>query len=133
MANEQNLIPFTSDQSHDEAVKNGKAGGIASGRVRRMKGKHGRELVRALLDMREADPRIIADMVALGFNVQDITNEVVMHSRQIEKAKRKADTKAYAAVNKAAGYIEETVDITNSDGSLHTPSLVIETVKPAEK
>ena len=35
MANEKNLIPFTSDQSHDEAVKNGKKGGVASGAARR--------------------------------------------------------------------------------------------------
>lgn len=107
MANEQNLRPFTSAQSREEAVKNGRVGGIASGRARRLKGKHGRELVRALLSMPETDPRIVADMEALGLNVKDITNEVTMHARQIEKAKRKADTKAYNAVNKAAGYIEE--------------------------
>ena len=35
MANEQNLKPFTSDQSRDEAVKNGRKGGIRSGEVRR--------------------------------------------------------------------------------------------------
>ena len=35
MPNEQNLRPFTSDQSHDKAVKNGKKGGIASGEARR--------------------------------------------------------------------------------------------------
>lgn len=35
MANEQNLKPFTSDQSHEEAVKNGRKGGIASGQARR--------------------------------------------------------------------------------------------------
>lgn len=35
MANEQNLKPFTSDQSHEEAVKNGQKGGIASGKARR--------------------------------------------------------------------------------------------------
>lgn len=34
MANNQNLIPFTSNQSRDEAVKNGKKGGIASGKAR---------------------------------------------------------------------------------------------------
>ena len=107
MANEQNLRHFTSAQSREEAVKNGRVGGIASGRARRLKGKHGRELVRALLSMPETDPRIVADMEALGLNVKDITNEVTMHARQIEKAKRKADTKAYNAVNKAAGYIEE--------------------------
>lgn len=44
MANEQNLRPFTSDQSHEEAVKNGSKGGIASGRARAEK----RDLRRAL-------------------------------------------------------------------------------------
>ena len=34
MANEQNLKPFTSDQSHEEAVKNGSKGGKKSGQVR---------------------------------------------------------------------------------------------------
>ena len=37
MANEQNLVPFTSEQSHEEAVKNGRKGGIASGEARRNK------------------------------------------------------------------------------------------------
>lgn len=37
MANEQNLIPFTSDQDREEAKKNGKKGGIRSGEVRREK------------------------------------------------------------------------------------------------
>lgn len=34
MANEQNLRPFTSDQSHEEAVKNGRKGGKASAKSR---------------------------------------------------------------------------------------------------
>ena len=37
MANEQNLKPFTSEQSREEAVKNGSKGGIASGEARRRK------------------------------------------------------------------------------------------------
>ena len=37
MANEQNLKPFTSEQSHEEAVKNGKKGGFNSGKARREK------------------------------------------------------------------------------------------------
>ena len=37
MANEQNLIPFTSDQDREEARKNGKKGGKASGEARRKK------------------------------------------------------------------------------------------------
>lgn len=37
MANEQNLKPFTSEQSREEAVKNGQKGGIASGKSRNLK------------------------------------------------------------------------------------------------
>lgn len=37
MANEKNLVPFTTEQSHEEAVKNGRKGGIASGESRRNK------------------------------------------------------------------------------------------------
>lgn len=37
MANEQNLTPFTSEQSHEEAVKNGKKGGVNSGKARKRK------------------------------------------------------------------------------------------------
>ena len=38
MANEQNLKPFTSDQDREEAAKNGRKGGIASGKARRLQG-----------------------------------------------------------------------------------------------
>ena len=37
MANEQNLTPFTSEQSREEAVKNGKKGGVNSGKARKRK------------------------------------------------------------------------------------------------
>ena len=37
MANEQNLKPFTSNQSREEAVKNGRKGGIRSGEAKREK------------------------------------------------------------------------------------------------
>jgi hypothetical protein len=35
MANEQNLKPFTSEQNREEAVKNGRKGGKASGQAKR--------------------------------------------------------------------------------------------------
>ena len=37
MANVENLTPFTSEQSREEAVENGRKGGIASGQARREK------------------------------------------------------------------------------------------------
>jgi hypothetical protein len=107
--NEDNLIP-TNQRSESERREMARKGGVASGRSRLRK-KHGKELVRAILEMKETDPRIIDEMVRLGLNKTDLTNEVVMHVRQIEKAKRKADTKAYNAVAKAAGYVGEDVSI----------------------
>ena len=38
MANEQNLNPFTSEQSREEAAENGRKGGIESGKTRRLQG-----------------------------------------------------------------------------------------------
>ena len=49
MANNDNLTPFTSDQSRDEAVKNGRKGGIASGEARREK-KEFRYYAKIVLD-----------------------------------------------------------------------------------
>lgn len=49
MANEQNLKPFTAEQSREEAVKNGKKGGIASGKAKR-KRKSLREQLEMLLE-----------------------------------------------------------------------------------
>lgn len=49
MANEQNLIPFTSEQSREQAKINGKKGGIASGEARRAK-KTAAEFARLILE-----------------------------------------------------------------------------------
>ena len=57
MANPQNLKTPTSS----EARELGRKGGIASGRSRLRK-KHGKELLRALLEMPETDPRILEEM-----------------------------------------------------------------------
>lgn len=54
MANEQNLRPFTSDQSHEEAVKNGRKGGRASGRSKRAR-KTLRDELLALLGEKRPD------------------------------------------------------------------------------
>ena len=52
MANEQNLVghEFTSDQNREEAAKNGRKGGIASGKARRQR-KAMQEIARIVLDM----------------------------------------------------------------------------------
>lgn len=45
MANEKNLVPFTSEQNREEAAKNGRKGGIASG-----KAKKNRKMLRECID-----------------------------------------------------------------------------------
>lgn len=44
MGNEQNLKPFTSEQSREEAVRNGRKGGIASGEAKRERANLKRQL-----------------------------------------------------------------------------------------
>ena len=50
MANTKNLKPFTSDQSRDEAVKNGKKGGVRSGTIRKLNSDIKKLLQAALFD-----------------------------------------------------------------------------------
>lgn len=106
MHGQENLIPV---RTEEEARERGRRGGIASGKARLAK-KHGKQLVRALLAMKEADPQIIEAMRAQGFDPETLTNEVTMHLRQIDKAKRKADTKAYNSVLRVAGYLDQMED-----------------------
>lgn len=99
--NEQNLIR-NEDRTPSELREITRKGGIASGRSRLRK-KHGKELLRALLEMPETDERIISELERLGIVPKDATIEVALHVRQLEKAKRKADTNAYKAILQAAG------------------------------
>ena len=54
--NEENLKPFTSDQSREEAAKNGQKGGIASGVAKREK-KMLRDTLNYLLELRMKNKR----------------------------------------------------------------------------
>ena len=103
MANEQNLRPCEYKLSRDEAKK----GGIASGKARREK-KHGKELARLILAEGLKDEAVKDALRKAGHDTADMDNETAMLLRQIEKALKTGDTKAFAAVWKAAGY-----DVTN--------------------
>ena len=127
MANEQNLIPNT-ERTPEELREQTRKGGIASGQARRIKSRK-RQLILDLLALRQPDEKIIADLQRYGVDTDDLTNEVVMHLRQIEKAVRKGDTAAYSAVLKAAGVAEENIN-------LNTPRLLVvdaETLQAASK
>ena len=66
MANEQNLIPFTSDQDREEASKNGRKGGVASGAVRRAK-REAREIAKMVLSYKpDLPPQMLETMRRMG-------------------------------------------------------------------
>lgn len=120
MANEQNLRPCEYKLSRDEAKK----GGIASGKARREK-KHGKELARLILAEGLKDEKVKTALREAGHDTADMDNETAMLLRQIEKALKTGDTKAFAAVMKAAGYDETNVNI---DG----PKLLVVSEKSME-
>lgn len=90
MAGTDNLKPFTSDQSREEAVANGTKGGIASGEARRRK-RDIRLALEALLEKDITDKR---------GNTMSTAEAIAL--KQVEKA-LKGDTKAFEVVRDTAG------------------------------
>lgn len=83
MANEQNLIPFTSDQNREEAKKNGRKGGIKSGEVRRQR-KAMKEQMDLLLSLpfnvTDRNGNAIVDSLEfLGIDKEEIDNQMAMN------------------------------------------------------
>lgn len=71
MANKNNLVPFTSDQSHEEAVKNGRKGGTRSGEVRREQ-KTYREMAKAMLSAQVTDKAMLEELAKYGISDTDL-------------------------------------------------------------
>lgn len=65
MANEKNLIPFTSNQDREEARKNGRKGGIRSGEVRREKATM-KKTLEMLLDEKNKEGKTYREESTLG-------------------------------------------------------------------
>ena len=97
MANEQNLIPKTSDQDREEAKKHGRKGGVASGKARRQK-KQMHELVSLMLDSKTT-PKQAAQLMKQFPDLEgdDITIASAMVAGQIQSA-IKGNTKAFNAL-----------------------------------
>lgn len=107
MANEKNLTPFTSDQSHEEAVKNGKKGGVASGAARRRK-KTMRQTLNILLSTglavseQEFVEKVTPRLLALDIDVKDATYQDVMLAGILLKAIR-GDVRAAEFIRDTGG------------------------------
>ena len=80
----ENLVPFTSDQSREKAVANGRKGGIASGEAKRKK-RTMREIAEMVATMELKDPKMLAALHAAGFQ-DPITNDEAAFFGLIRKA-----------------------------------------------
>ena len=80
----ENLVPFTSDQSREKAVANGRKGGIASGEAKRKK-RTMREIAEMVATMELKDPKMLAALHAAGFK-DPITNDDAAFFGLIRKA-----------------------------------------------
>lgn len=98
MANEQNLVPFTSNQSREEAKKNGRKGGIKSGEARRRNAAL-RETMNRLLTMKVKVEGLSDVLEADGV---ESTYEDVISMAMIEQAAQ-GDVKAYNAIKATVG------------------------------
>ena len=95
MANNGNLIPFTSDQSREEAKKNGQKGGKASGPARRKKNAARKYLAEIMACMPRLTPAMKANLAQMG---TDPDNEVFTVERlsmlALAQKAMKGDTRA---------------------------------------
>lgn len=104
MANEQNLKPFTSGQSREEAAKNGKKGGTASGVARREK-KAMKETLEMLLSLQmKAGKAVNIETVKsiAALKGKNVTVQEAILLAQIKKAV-KGDTRAVEYVRDTSG------------------------------
>lgn len=122
MANEKNLKPNT-ERTPKERKELAIKAGVASGKARLHK-KHGRELMRELLKMKEIDPETAAKFAeAWGLDPAKVTKEMEMNMAQVDRAIKKGDTIAFREVHRVAGTFEDegqagtTINIVVSDKS----------------
>ena len=92
MPNEQNLVPFTSEQSREEAARNGALGGIASGASRRRR-RSLKECADYYLALPPADKRRWNKISRQGVEPEEIDNQMAMIIGLTERA-IKGDAKA---------------------------------------
>lgn len=101
MANEQNLTPFTSEQSREEAVKNGAKGGRASGESKRRK-KTLREQMEMLLSLPVQDEQTRDFIESLGIQPDEVNNALAITLSMYQEA-LKGNTKAFELIRDTIG------------------------------
>lgn len=110
MANEQNIIPhqFTSDQSREEAAKNGRKGGVASGAARRAK-KEARETAKRILSYKpDIPPELLNTLQRMGMSKRKTNPDMrEIITLAIAQKGMKGDVKSYQFLVELAGETAE--------------------------
>ena len=111
--NDKNLKPFTNNQSREEAVRNGRKGGINSG-ISRRKAKTTAELINKMLSAPINDENK-EDIKALAENLDDeeLTNNAMLCAG-IMKAAAKGDTKAFECIQAYQAKAEKAQETVNA-------------------
>lgn len=104
MANEQNLKKFGSEREPREA---GRRGGKASGEARRKK-RQMKNAAKLLLDMPVVGENAVKNLETLGFEEEDMTNQMALLVRIFQKAIATGDVRAAEFLRDTAGYNPET-------------------------
>ena len=86
MANEKNLVPFTSEQSREEAVINGRKGGVASGQAKRRR-KLLKDSMNALLELPVSSTKECNALIKMGIDIEDIDNSQLIVLALFNRAK----------------------------------------------
>ena len=108
MANMNNLVPFTSEQSREEAEKNGRKGGIASGETRRRK-KAFKEQIDYFLslpfpDMVDGNGNKLREVFKnFGIEDEEIDNQMAMILSLWRNVVKKGDVAAFVALRDTVG------------------------------
>lgn len=98
MANEQNLIPFTSNQNREEARRNGSKGGKRSGEVRRQR-KAMKQQMELLLSLPAKYKQEKDFMDFLGIEEDNWDNQMALIIALYKKA-MKGDVAAFQEIRK---------------------------------
>lgn len=115
MANEQNLIKYTSEQNREEASKNGKKGGVASGAARRRK-KTMREAAELIMSL-QAPKKVQDQMRAQGIPKESDTYLDATVFATVGQA-IKGNTKAFDMLMSLMGEKIERVELATDDSSV---------------
>lgn len=109
MANIQNLIPFTSNQSREEARENGRKGGIASGKAKR-KRKAMAETLDLLLKTEVNDDEVRETLTEMGIPEESQDYQMVLMASILKRAIKgdKEDLKFITDMLKETPNVNET-------------------------